>query len=174
MEEPNSPSDTQGLGKVMAILTWILVLILLMLFFNHWKNIKQLNTQIQVTTAEGVQQTILKRNDNNQYVVQGSINGKPVVFLLDTGATEVVIPEELAKDLKLTAGLQGVAGTAAGNVVIYDTTISELTLGHIILRNVKASISPSFKGKQILLGMSALRKIHFIQDDDTLILTVKK
>jgi len=92
--------------------------------------------------------------------------------LLDTGASEVVIPGEIAQQFHLKPGREGIARTAAGNVIIYDTFIDEIIVGHIVLRNVKANISPSMKGSDVLLGMSALQKIHFVQEDNALILSL--
>ena len=49
--------------------------------------------------------TILESNRQHHYVASGTINGRPVTFLLDTGATDVVIPAQLADRLKLRRGL---------------------------------------------------------------------
>lgn len=171
-EQPPSP-QTQGLAKVMIIAAWVLALMLLMLFFDHWNKKNNMNTEAKMITVDGVQQTILKRNAQNQYMAQGFINGSPVVFLLDTGATDVVIPGNLAKKLKLSHGLQGMASTAGGNVTIYQTRIRELVIGSITLHNLVASISPQTQSNEVLLGMSALKKITFYQEGDNLILTIK-
>jgi aspartyl protease family protein len=173
MEElPPATPDTQGLGKVMVLLAWILAIILLTLFFSHWSKEYQMNTQPKMRTVDGIKQTLIKRNVQNQYMVQGTINGKSVIFLLDTGASDVVIPGNLAKDLQLLSGEEGMASTAGGNVTVYDTRINELVIGNIVLKNVAASINPKMDGEEILLGMSALRRITMYQQGDNLVLTV--
>lgn len=171
MDELPSSNETQGLGKVMAICAWILAILLLTLFFSHWSKEYQMNTQPKMVVINGIKQTLIKRNIHNQYMVQGSINGKPVTFLLDTGATDVVIPGHIAKALQLEHGLEGTANTAGGNVTVYETRIHELVIGNIVLEQVKASISPAMDGDEILLGMSALKKITFYQQGDNLVLT---
>ncbi len=111
----------------------------------------------------------LQQNRQGHYVVTGTINGKRVEFLLDTGATEVVIPEPIAQKLGLPYGQRGRAMTANGAITVYDTHIDDLMIGEIHLKDIDASINPSMRGA-ILLGMSALRQIEFVQQGNTLTL----
>ena len=114
----------------------------------------------------------LKRNRQGHYMLVGKINGEDVEFLLDTGATDVVVPESTARRLGLPYGMRGRAMTANGPVTIYQTRIDELHLGEIRLINIDASINPNMEGA-ILLGMSALGQIEFSQQADTLTLKQK-
>lgn len=114
----------------------------------------------------------LKRNRQGHYMLVGQINGEDVEFLLDTGATDVVVPESTARRLGLPYGMRGRAMTANGPVTIYRTRIDELHLGEIRLINIDASINPNMDGA-ILLGMSALGQIEFSQQADTLTLKQK-
>ena len=114
----------------------------------------------------------LKRNRQGHYLLIGKINGEDVEFLLDTGATDVVVPDSTARRLGLPYGIRGRAMTANGPVTIYQTRINELHLGKIRLTNIDASINPNMKGA-ILLGMSALGQIEFSQQADTLTLKQK-
>ena len=115
----------------------------------------------------------LQRNRFGHYLVKGQINDSPVAFLLDTGATDVVVPEETAKRLNLPYGRRGQAMTANGRVTIYRTRITELQVGKIKLYEVDASINPHMSEGAILLGMSALSKIEFTQSGSTLTLRQK-
>ena len=111
----------------------------------------------------------LKRNRQGHYLLVGQINGEDVEFLLDTGATDVVVPASTARRLGLPYGIRGRAMTANGPVTIYQTRIDELHLGKIRLTNIDASINPNMEGA-ILLGMTALGQIEFSQRADTLTL----
>lgn len=111
----------------------------------------------------------LKRNRQGHYLLVGQINGEDVEFLLDTGATDVVVPATTARRLGLPYGPRARAMTANGPVTIYQTRIDELHLGKIRLTNIDASINPNMEGA-ILLGMTALGKIEFSQQADTLTL----
>jgi aspartyl protease family protein len=113
----------------------------------------------------------LKRNRQGHYLLVGQINGEDVEFLLDTGATDVVVPAGTARRLGLPYGMRGRAMTANGPVTVYQTRIDELHLGKIRLTNIDASINPNMDGA-ILLGMTALGQIEFSQQAD--ILTLKQ
>src|SRR5690606_26237498 len=121
-------------------------------------------------TGMGAIEVILERNRQGHYVMSGAINGVPAEFMLDTGATDVVIPENLARRAGLEYGFRSQALTANGTVAIFNTRISELDLAGITLRDVRASINPSMPDGLVLLGMSALRQVEFLQQGSQLTL----
>lgn len=170
----DSPTqNTQDMGKFMMFMAWVLFLGLLVLFFYVWDG-KDSRPKVQVVTKDGITETVITRNRDNQYIAMGAINGRSVPLLLDTGANHVVIPGGLAKELQLPRGMEGVANTAGGNVVVYTTKLNSLIIGHIELHNITAMINPKMKGNEVLLGMSALKRVTFTQSNDQLILTVPK
>ncbi len=172
--DDQQPSDTQGIGRVMVICAWILAILLMTLFFSHWSKENHMSTKAKMVTVDGITETLIKRNAHNQYMVEGTINGHPVTFLLDTGATAVVVPEKLAKKLKLPFGPEASANTAGGTVTVYHTRIKEIVIGNIVLQNIAANINPKMDDDEILLGMSALKKVSFYQQGDNLVLTTKE
>ena len=93
-----------------------------------------------------------------------------MLFLLDTGATDVAVPGALAQELGLEAGAPVSVNTANGRSTGYRTRLSELTLGDIRLQDVRALIVPGMDGDEVLLGMSALKQLEFTQRDGTLVL----
>jgi aspartyl protease family protein len=94
-----------------------------------------------------------------------------VTFLLDTGATDVAIPEDLADRLRLERRGGGISQTANGPVAVWQTMLDTVTLGAISLSDVRASILPSMRGtEKVLLGMSFLKQLEFTQRDGQLIL----
>ena len=102
--------------------------------------------------------------------MNGQINQQDVVFLLDTGATDVVVPAKVAQDLGLKQGSRRFAKTANGTITVYSTLIEHLAIGDIELHSLTASINPAMEGRVILLGMSALSRIEFSQQDERLVL----
>lgn len=156
------------IGSHMLIGAWVLILAGLVAFFGSWEK-KQYNPN-QNLTDEGESTVVLQRNRMHHYVASGIINQTPVVFLLDTGATEVVVPEGLARRIGLKPGQKSIANTANGTVQVRQTMIDTLQLGSITLRDVRASINPGMSGEEILLGMSALKDLEFTQSGDTLTL----
>lgn len=155
----------------MMIIAWIIGLGLLTAMFGVWEGFRQNpNQSPDSQMVNGVREVTLEENRQSHYVATGAINGREVTFLLDTGATDVVVPAGLAQDLGLQPGPTGIAMTANGPVEVAATVIDSLTLGNIHLRDVRASINPGMRGDEVLLGMSALKQVEFSQRRGRLIL----
>ncbi len=162
----------QNFGKTFIWLAWIIGITLLVFVFQdlldeQWNP----NTQPEFRlTQSGKAEVILQQNRQGHYLTKGKINEQEVVFLLDTGATNVSIPAHIADKLQLQSKGSHIAQTANGNVRVYQTQLDQLTIGNIYLYNVSASINPGMKSDEILLGMSALKKVEFSQSGKQLIL----
>jgi len=102
------------------------------------------------------------------YTVEGLVNGHPVSFLIDTGATLVSIPEHVAEQIGLQKGEAGLAITANGYSTVYDANVDTLEIGPLRQVNVAASISPGLTSDEALLGMSFLRHFTLVQVGDQL------
>ncbi len=159
------------LGGWMIAAMWLLLLGLLTLLFDglleRWANP---NPEPAGRVAGGVREVVLKRNRYGHYVAGGEINGRPVTFFLDTGATHVSVPEDLAGRLSLEPLAPVTLQTANGLARGYLTRIDTLRLGPIELRDVAANINPNVSDDDVLLGMSALRQLEFTQRGDTLVI----
>lgn len=154
----------KSLGKGMLIAAWVIALGLLTAFFGRWEsNQYNPNTRIQGEEQNNIKEVVLESNRQHHYVATGLINGKEVVFLLDTGASDVVVSAQLARKLGLKRGATSYALTANGTVKVYRTRLRTLDLGVIHLRDVRASINPGMSGDEVLLGMSALKHVEFTQ-----------
>ena len=160
----------KSLGKWMTVGAWIIALVFLTLFFD--KELEQMrnpNQHIDSMIIEGeVREIVLQRNRGGHYLATGRINGEKVEFLLDTGASDVAIPQGLARRLGLKPGPVIHYRTANGVVQGNRTEIAKVELGDIILNNVTGGINPGMHGEQVLLGMSFLKHIEFIQRGNTL------
>lgn len=159
-------------GKWMIFSAWLLGFGMLLWYFNFFlDNEHNPNQSVYSRIDEtGKTEVILKRNRYGHYVSNGKINGKMVQFMLDTGATDVAIPERVAEQLDLRRGPEKKYRTANGIVTAYSTILDSVSIGPIEVRAVRASINPALKGKEILLGMSVLKRVEFTQRGDTLIL----
>ena len=159
------------MGKGMLIVAWIIGLGLLTLLFDE-QLAEQLNPNQDPISSNhlGIAEVKLKQNRAGHYVTGGAINGQPVVFLLDTGATQVSIPMHLAEQLGLQKGRISRVQTANGTVQVAQTNVERLSIGNIELLDVAAHLNPGFKDNEILLGMSALKQLEFTQKGEWLIL----
>lgn len=159
------------MGQGMMIVAFIIALGLLTMYFGDVQDTQRNPNRAPMSAELGnAVEVALLRNRQGHYVVSGTINRQPAEFLLDTGATDVVIPEDLAAQLQLRPGAPSQAMTANGVITVYGTSIDLLSIGDIELRDVRASINPSMRGQSILLGMSALKQIEFVQRGERLTL----
>ncbi|WP_185235864.1 retropepsin-like aspartic protease family protein [Teredinibacter franksiae] len=160
----DNPPPGKGLGKGMLTLSWVLVLAGLTLFFaSREENLYNPNQQLEGGINGSAREVVLERNRYGHYVATGKINGHPVTFMLDTGATHVAIPANLGRKLQLKQGARFPVSTANGTVQVWSTSIDSLELGPIKLNEVRASLNPGMDGDEILLGMSALKTLDFSQ-----------
>ncbi len=168
-----STDPTTNVNKIFTWIAWVLAFALLVFAFQDYID-KQWNPNVnpeQSFDQQGRKSVTLKRNKQGHYVTLGSINNENVIFLLDTGATQVSIPQQVAERLQLERLGNYPVQTANGTATVYRTHIDTLSIGDILLQNVDAHINPNMQGDEILLGMSALKRVEFRQRGNELILT---
>lgn len=158
-------------GRIMLVLAWGIGILLATKFFADWEQSRFNPNRQPVSLVQGERiEVLLESNVQGHFVASGRINGEAVVFLLDTGATDVAIPAEVAGKLGLARGAPILLQTANGQTTGYRTVLDSLSLGDIVLRDVRAIVAPGFDSEQILLGMSALKQLEFTQRAGTLVL----
>lgn len=160
-------------GKRMILISWLFILAIGFVFFK-WLEREQMgayNTETTRTASGGIQLSI-PLTDGDNYQVFGYVNSTKVLFLVDTGASMVSIPEKLAAKAGLRRGMPIKILTAGGTKTAYLTKIPVLKIGEdITLRNINATINPEMGDETVLLGMGALKQLQFIHTKDTLIIT---
>lgn len=118
--------------------------------------------------AESHGEVVINADSQSHYFIDGTINNYPVIFLVDTGATNVVIPEFLAKKIGLQKGQRVSANTANGSIAVYKTTVL-ITVGTLSKRTT-AIINPN--GSGVLLGMSFLKNFKLMQEHGKLTISL--
>ena len=163
--------STSKLGNTFTWLGWIAGFLLLALLFQQLiDDQNHPNRNISSYVEGGFQQIELQRNRQGHYLLDGSINGEAVTFLVDTGATTTSIPAQLGERLGLRRGFAFDVQTANGRSTAYATRLDSLKLADIEFRDVDASLNPGFGGNQILLGMNILKHLELIQSGNTLVI----
>jgi len=120
--------------------------------------------------AGGAAMIVLEQDRNGHYQVEGQINNQTVQFLVDTGATDVAVPESMARALGLDFGPKVQVMTAAGPSQAWMTRLNEVSIGGIRRRDVRAMIT-SGEFNEVLLGMSFLRHYSLRQQDGKLVIS---
>lgn len=114
----------------------------------------------------------LTADARGHFAAAGSLNGYPVNFLVDTGATAVAIGAADAQRIGLDYK-QGQAvrvGTAAGVVPAWRVTFNTVKVGGIAVNQVEGLVVEA--GLAVpLLGMSFLNRMEMTRDGQTMTLT---
>jgi aspartyl protease family protein len=114
---------------------------------------------------------ILSADPSGHFFASGAINGVPISFLLDTGATSVAIGAQDARRMNLDyqKSTPIPVGTAAGVQKAWKVTFNTVKVGAITLNQVEgfvveANINPA------LLGMSFLNRMDMKREGQTMTL----
>jgi len=164
-------NEHKRLGHKFIIAMWIAVMIMVFFLLDDLlESDYNPNQQVSSKITSKQRTVVLKRNRYGHYVTKGKINNHSVTFLLDTGASDISIPDKIAKKLKLKYGQERRYQTANGIIIGNLTQLNKVSIGSVQLENIRASINPNMDRDEILLGMSFLKNIEFTQRGDTLIL----
>ena len=166
----NEIKQQRKMSKAMIIGMWVILIGMLAMFFNNiLQKDNNPNQQVHYSeAASGQREVVLQRNRYGHYVATGKVNNQPVTFFLDTGATDISVPENIANRIGLKKGQPVIYNTANGPAKNYLTTLDSVSLGNISLHNLRASINPNVDSDEILLGMSFLKHLEFTQKGKTL------
>ena len=118
------------------------------------------------------QSVMLSADPRGHFFSDGAVNGTPVRFLIDTGATTVALPASDAVRLGIDyrRGELGMSSTAGGLVPVYRVRLDSVRLGSIELTGVEGVVLE--KGLDIaLLGMSFLNRVDMKRDGQIMTLT---
>ncbi len=149
---------------------WLAAIGLLGAFYLLFSMLDSGGGMVSSVDSSGSAMVVLEQDRSGHYVAEGEINGRAVTFLVDTGATDVALPESTARALGLQFGPKVRVMTAAGPATAWMTRLDEVMVGGIRRRNVRASITDGeFDG--ILLGMSFLKHYSLQQQDGKLVIS---
>ncbi|WP_237234813.1 retropepsin-like aspartic protease family protein [Pseudomonas sp. TCU-HL1] len=118
----------------------------------------------------------IARGNNGHFQVAGSIEGHPVQFLVDTGATSVAMNENQARRLGIDYRVKGLpmkASTAAGTVNAWRVTFDRIKVGGIEVLGVEGAVVEGDSPVEVLLGMSFLNRVRWREEQGVLMLESK-
>jgi len=101
------------------------------------------------------------RADDGHFHVEVLVNGTPISFMVDTGATSIVLTLQDAGRLGIdpdTLSYNRLVNTANGETFAASVRLAKIKVGAILLENIGASVSKNMSGLS-LLGMNFLNKM---------------
>lgn len=177
----------RGQFKIFArnMTIWLVIILMLMAGYVYRYELQDIASRLTAgivpgspvssISAQGRDQTMLIRTGDGHFAADGYVNGLPVHFLIDTGASVVVLTSDAAQDigididdLRYTAPVR----TANGRTTAAAVTLDEIQVGDITRRRVPAMVAQPNALETSLLGMSFLSTLRAYEfRGDRLILT---
>jgi aspartyl protease family protein len=123
------------------------------------------------SAASSGRQIVLTAGLGGHFTSVGSINGRTVNFLVDTGATAVSIGRGDAQRLGLNIddAPRGTAHTANGAITVHRVMLGVVRVGDVEVHNVEAVVMPGAM-PHVLLGNSFLTRFQMRRENDQLTL----
>ena len=125
-------------------------------------------------TASTSSEILLPMGPGGHFSGAGTINGKLVNFMVDTGATSIALSQAEANRIGLDwkRGKPGLTNTANGLVPVYSINLTSVKLGTVEVANVAAVVIPA-EMPMVLLGNSFLNRFTMRRDSDVMRLEKK-
>jgi aspartyl protease family protein len=170
-------------GAVGALLFWITILFVVLAGYAYRYELRGVADRVLAMLVPGTpvetgykEVTVIRRADG-QFVVNGSVAGRRIPFVLDTGASAVVLRAEDAVKAKIPIDnliFDVEVSTANGRAMAAEADIPRLSIGSITQRDVKALVARPGTLHENLLGMTFLSGLaSFTVADDKLVLRGK-
>lgn len=112
-------------------------------------------------TGSGDGTLLLPRSASGHYFVDGTVDGEPVRFLVDTGASRIALPVTLARRLGYYQGREVIVNTASGPTTASEFRVKRITFGPFSTEDV--TVVAMMNLETPLLGMSLLQSIELRQ-----------
>lgn len=123
------------------------------------------------TGGGGGTRIVLPVSSGGHFMTQGAINGRPVQFMLDTGATNVALSQADAQRIGLdyTKGQPVLMNTANGVTPGHRVKLGSVRVGDVEVYDVDAIVSPQ-PMPFVLLGNSFISRFSMRRDADLMVL----
>lgn len=164
-----SPPTSFAKGKLSPF--WMLMFWLVVLYVLYSIAHLYLKPKPVVISASG--DLVIPRSRDGHFYATGTVNGKPVNFLVDTGASMVTVSEQFARGAGISAnmGIPTIFKTANGDLQGRVLSNIQVSMGPIDVSGVTVAVG--FVGHDVgdaLLGQSFLSKFDVALQKDQMLL----
>lgn len=157
-------SNSQTLGTTMKqIAAWVMIFVGAVAVVGLWQDIRGTVTPQQSVLSEN--RVAVPQSFDGHYYLTLELEGVPVEFVVDTGASEMVLSREDAERIGLNLdelAFIGSAQTANGTVRTAAVWLDDVRLGPLVDRNVRAVVNDGDLFSS-LLGMGYLERFDSIE-----------
>ncbi|KJS45695.1 TIGR02281 family clan AA aspartic protease [Roseovarius sp. BRH_c41] len=153
-----------SLGKlIQQAMIWALIFVGALAVVGLWDDIRQTVRPMQSVVSED--RIELPRAPDGHYYLTADVEGVPVRFVVDTGASQIVLNQNDAERIGIDTGklaYMGRAFTANGEVRTAPVRLKSVAVGPVQHSDVRAVVNEGEMG-QSLLGMAYLQRFSSIK-----------
>lgn len=168
-----------------SMAVWIIIILALVAGYQYRYELQDVGHRITAglipgspisnRDGNGVITVTLAKADNGHFEVRGEVNGATVPFMVDTGASSIVLSSEDARRAGLNPdelSYKTPIMTANGTTTAANVTLDSVKIGAIERRNIRAMVAQDGRMAGSLLGMNFLNTLSgFSVRGDRLILS---
>jgi aspartyl protease family protein len=114
--------------------------------------------------VDGRQEITIPASRDGHHYLKGAINGEPLTFMIDTGATYVSVSRQFARSARLPEGVPGFFSTANGTVEGRIVKGQDVEAEGFRVSGLSVAVTP-LGGKTGLLGQNFLRRFEVSQSE---------
>lgn len=179
-------SARQPLGHTLKqLVAWLAIFLIVMAAYTQRYELQDIASKItgglvpgspiSSVNVDGRSQITLIRNNSGHFVAHGAVGSTPVTFLIDTGATDIVLANTDASDAGIntsTLHYNIPVSTANGMTTSARATINNISVGPIEYKNITVMIARKNDLRTSLLGMNFINRLRSFEiRGDRMILT---
>lgn len=157
--------NRKNLGKTaQQAAVWGLIFVGVIATIGLWSDIRD-NVAPSQSYLDGMATVTVPRSPDGHYYLTVDIDGTPVQFVVDTGASDVVLTKEDAARIGIDVDnlfYGDIANTANGEVRTARVKLQNVRLGEIVDLSIGASVNAGEMDKS-LLGMTYLQRYSKIE-----------
>lgn len=154
-------------GPIVILIFWIGVMGLLYAIMNRYLK----PTPVSISSTGDL---VIPRARDGHFYAPGLVNGKPVNFMVDTGASLVTVSEKFAHTAAISNGIPTIFKTANGNLPGRIVTGVPVTLGPMSVSGVRVGVGlVGDNASDALLGQSFLSRFEVVLSKEQMVLRHK-
>jgi len=146
---------------------WLGALLVLVAVYAYREPLQTAGREVVAVLVPGMavndgERVMVRRGFQGHFVINGSVDGAPVDFIFDTGASVVVLSADDASRAGFnpdTLDYRIPVMTAAGMTEVAPVLLDEIAVGGIRLKRVRAAIAKPGDLQTSLLGMTFLNRL---------------
>ncbi|PSH66039.1 TIGR02281 family clan AA aspartic protease [Phyllobacterium sophorae] len=168
-----------------SIAIWIIIILALVAGYQYRYELQDVGHRITAglipgspisnSNGDGLVTVTLAKADNGHFEVRGEVNGATVPFMIDTGASSIVLSADDARRAGFNPdklSYRTPIMTANGMTTAANVTLDSIKIGAIERRNIRAMVTEDGRMAGSLLGMNFLNTLSgFSVRGDRLVLS---